>query len=116
VEGDLVITGGPAVVNIDRLEIGPCVLVDTPPAAVILNLPGSGHTIKIGRGVIVPAPILAPGRTVTVRGTLDDGITFIGSTFARRLKMTVAQLARAPVPELSVGPTGEKTRPLASFG
>jgi len=95
---NLDITGGPAVMNLDRLEIGPCVLVDTPAAAVILNLPGSGHTIKICRGAIVPAPILAPGRTVTVRGTLDDGITFIGSTFARRLKMTGLSSLEHPFP------------------
>ena len=92
------ITGGPGVVNIDRLEIGPCVYVDPPAAAVILNLPGSGHTIKIGRGAIVPAAILAPGRTVTVRGTLDDGVTFIGSTFARRLKMTGLSSLEHPFP------------------
>ena len=43
---------------------------------------------KIGRGAIVPPPILAPARTMSVRGTVDDGITFFGSTFVRRLKMT----------------------------
>jgi hypothetical protein len=95
---NLDITGGPAVVNLDRLEIGPCVLVHTFGAAVLLNLPGSGHTIKIGRGAIVPPPILAPARTVTVRGTLDDGVTFIGSTFARRLKMTGLSSLEHPFP------------------
>ena len=85
---DVVITGGPGIVNVDDLDIGPCSTVHIPDAAVLLNVPGSGHPVKMGRGAVVVPPILAPLRTMSVRGTVDDGITFIGSTFVRRLKMT----------------------------
>lgn len=83
----LELAGGPAVVNIDRLEIGPCVDVELQGEAVVLNVTGRGSTIKIGRGAIVPVPILAPARNIVVRGTLDDGGTFLGSTWGRRIKM-----------------------------
>jgi hypothetical protein len=76
------------VINFGSLEIGPCVSVRRPDPAVILNVPGPGRQIRVGRGAVVQVPILAPERTVSVRGTLDDQITFTGSVWARRLKMT----------------------------
>jgi hypothetical protein len=82
------INGGPAVINFGSLEIGPCVSVRRPVPAVILNVPGRGRQIRVGRGAVVQVPILAPERSVSVRGTLDDQITFTGFVWARRLKMT----------------------------
>jgi Putative Ice-binding-like adhesive domain len=82
------ITGGPAVINVGSLDVGPCVSVRRPTPAVIFNVPGSGRQIRVGRGAVVQVPILAPGRNVSVRGTLDDQITFTGFVWARRLKMT----------------------------
>jgi len=94
----LELAGGPAVVNVDRVEIGPCVLVQVLDAVVVLNVSGRGRPIKIGRGAVVEAPILAPARSVSVRGTVDDGITFVGPTFARRLKMTGLSSLEHPFP------------------
>jgi hypothetical protein len=84
--------------NVDRIDIGPCVLVETPDAVVLLNVPGKGRPIRIERGAVVTAPILAPERSVSVRGTVDDGITFVGPTFARRLKMTGLSSLEHPFP------------------
>jgi hypothetical protein len=83
------ISGGPAVINVDRLDIGPCVIVRGPSTrAVIFNVPGAGRQIRIGRGAGARVPILAPARAVSVRGTLDDQITFLGALWVRRIKMT----------------------------
>lgn len=82
----LSISGGPAVVNVSRLDVGACAGIDTS-SEILINVPGPGGSIRIAQGAYVPE-LLAPYRTVVVKGTIDDQITGFGRQWVRRLKLT----------------------------
>ena len=85
-ETTLDLTGGPAVINVDRLELGPCVFVSG--NAIILNVAGSGRPIHVGRGDAIEAALLAPGRSISLRGTLDDQGSYLFFVAGARVKTT----------------------------
>jgi len=80
------IDGGPAVINVDRLNIGNCITLVSD-AAIVLNVPGRGPQVRIGRGALFTMPILAPERVISALGTLDDQATNLGAMWGRQIKL-----------------------------
>ena len=86
--GELDVVGGPAVINVTKsVRFANCSYVDAFDSAVILNVPGKGPSIRVGRTLAVPA-ILAPDRTLVVSGTVDDSDTYLPNTWVRKLLMS----------------------------
>jgi len=86
--GELDVVGGPAVINVtESVRFANCSYVDAFDSAVILNVPGKGPSIRVGRTLAVPA-ILAPDRTLVVSGTVDDSDTYLPNTWVRKLLMS----------------------------
>jgi hypothetical protein len=74
------IVGNPAdevVINTPRLGLGSCTQLDIEVEDVIVNVPGTGPTVRIGYGVggdvlHSQLPILAPERNLVMDGSIDD--------------------------------------------
>lgn len=82
----VLIHGGPAVVNVARLELGGCNWVEIS-GNVVMNVPGSGRAVRVGFSDDIEGPILAPRRSVNVVGTANDDPTFTGSLWAKKLSL-----------------------------
>ena len=86
--GDLEVVGGPAVINVTgSVRFANCSYVEYFDSPVILNVPGKGPSIRIGRTVAGP-PILAPDRTLVLNGTVDDTDTYVPHAWVRKLLMS----------------------------
>ena len=86
--GDLEVEGGPAVINVTKsVRFANCSYFESYDSPVILNVPGKGPSIRVGRTVAAP-PILAPDRTLVVSGTVDDLETYLPHAWVRKLLMS----------------------------
>ena len=86
--GDLEVAGGPAVINVTKsVRFANCSYVGYFDSPVILNVPGKGPSIRVGRTVAGP-PILAPDRTLVLNGTVDDLDTYVPHAWVRKLLMS----------------------------
>lgn len=79
------------VVNVTgKVELGPCAIVQSTsfPAAV-LNVVGSGSTVRLGPNVELYAPLLAPVRSVSLKraNNNNEAPNKIGPVWARKAKM-----------------------------
>ena len=86
--GDLEVVGGAAVINVtNSVRFANCSYDGFFDSPVILNVPGKGPSIRVGRTVAAP-PILAPDRTLVLNGTVDDLDTYLPHAWVRTLLMS----------------------------
>ncbi len=79
---------GPAIINVDELQIGACSTVFVDDYTLVLNVPGRGHRVSFGVGSTIPMPVLAPERSLIFYGTSDDSGTGATNVWAKQIVMT----------------------------
>ena len=77
------------VINIrGGLQLAGCMVAYSDSDTTIVNLPGSGSGVRIGRGADVSLPILAPGRSVRVDGSRFESTVVEAPIWARNIAIS----------------------------